>query len=45
MSAPITTIVAQATAPGLGGVGIIRVSGPQAQNVAKIILGKLPAFS
>ena len=44
MSAPITTIVAQATAPGLGGVGIIRVSGPQAQNVAKIILGKLPAF-
>jgi tRNA modification GTPase len=36
------TITAQATAPGRGGVGIIRVSGPEAINVAKAILGKVP---
>ncbi|MGL5037948.1 MAG: tRNA uridine-5-carboxymethylaminomethyl(34) synthesis GTPase MnmE [Aeromonas sp.] len=36
------TIVAQATAPGRGGVGIVRVSGPAAEQVAKIMLGKLP---
>lgn len=36
------TIVAQATAPGRGGVGIIRVSGPAAETVAEIILGKVP---
>ncbi|WP_072670253.1 tRNA uridine-5-carboxymethylaminomethyl(34) synthesis GTPase MnmE [Vibrio injensis] len=33
------TIVAQATAPGRGGVGIIRVSGPQAAFVAKQVTG------
>jgi tRNA modification GTPase len=37
------TIVAQATAPGRGGVGIIRVSGPDVEAVANIILGKVPA--
>jgi len=37
-----TTIAAQATAPGRGGVGIIRVSGPEAQNVAQAILGRVP---
>ena len=36
------TIAAQATAPGRGGVGIIRISGPQAQAVAQAILGKVP---
>ena len=36
------TIVAQATAPGRGGVGIIRVSGPNTKSVAKAILGKVP---
>ncbi|RJG47438.1 tRNA uridine-5-carboxymethylaminomethyl(34) synthesis GTPase MnmE [Motilimonas pumila] len=36
------TIVAQATPPGRGGVGIIRVSGPAAEQVAKIVLGKTP---
>jgi len=36
------TIVAQATAPGRGGVGIIRVSGPAAEVVAEIVLGKVP---
>ncbi|ORT51402.1 tRNA modification GTPase TrmE [Vibrio sp. qd031] len=34
------TIIAQATAPGRGGVGIIRVSGPKADQVAKYVLGK-----
>ncbi len=36
------TIVAQATPPGRGGVGILRVSGPQAAEVAQQVLGKLP---
>ena len=36
------TIAAQATAPGRGGVGIIRVSGPEAAKVAKAILEKVP---
>ncbi len=34
------TIVAQATAPGRGGVGIIRVSGPKANLVAEEVTGK-----
>ncbi|MGF1742646.1 tRNA uridine-5-carboxymethylaminomethyl(34) synthesis GTPase MnmE [Vibrio profundum] len=33
------TIVAQATATGRGGVGIIRVSGPKAQHVAQELTG------
>jgi len=37
------TIAAQATAPGRGGVGIIRISGPMAENVAKNVLGRVPA--
>ena len=36
------TIVAQATAPGRGGVGIIRVSGDLASNVAMAIIGHVP---
>ncbi|MBY5923466.1 tRNA uridine-5-carboxymethylaminomethyl(34) synthesis GTPase MnmE [Ferrimonas balearica] len=36
------TIVAQATAPGQGGVGIVRVSGPLAETVAMQVLGKIP---
>nr|WP_309546202.1 tRNA uridine-5-carboxymethylaminomethyl(34) synthesis GTPase MnmE [Providencia rettgeri] len=36
------TIVAQATPPGRGGVGILRVSGPKAAQIAEIVLGKLP---
>lgn len=36
------TIAAIATAPGRGGVGIIRVSGGQAQAVAEKILGFIP---
>jgi tRNA modification GTPase len=37
------TIVAIATAPGRGAVGVIRVSGPDAPRVAKQLLGALPA--
>ena len=36
------TIVAQATAPGRGGVGIIRISGDQASDVAMAMLGHIP---
>ena len=38
----IDTIVAAATPPGRGGVGIVRVSGPKAPELAAIILGELP---
>lgn len=36
------TIVAQATPPGKGGVGIVRVSGPLCEKVGQLILKKLP---
>ncbi|WP_192456263.1 tRNA uridine-5-carboxymethylaminomethyl(34) synthesis GTPase MnmE [Musicola keenii] len=36
------TIVAQATPPGRGGVGILRISGAGAASVAQAVLGKLP---
>jgi tRNA modification GTPase len=36
------TIVAQATPPGRGGVGILRISGQKAREVAEAVLGKLP---
>ena len=36
------TIAAQATAPGRGGVGIIRISGPLSKVVANHLLGKVP---
>ncbi len=36
------TIVAQATPPGRGGVGIIRLSGPAALTLAKRLLGFVP---
>lgn len=38
----IDTIVAQATPPGRGGIGVLRVSGSRSVDVAKQILGKLP---
>ncbi|XKM12730.1 tRNA uridine-5-carboxymethylaminomethyl(34) synthesis GTPase MnmE [Orbaceae bacterium ac157xtp] len=38
----LDTIIAQATPPGRGGVGILRVSGTQAKAVAQAVLGKLP---
>ncbi|QLB21011.1 tRNA uridine(34) 5-carboxymethylaminomethyl synthesis GTPase MnmE [Vespertiliibacter pulmonis] len=36
------TIVAQATPIGRGGIGILRVSGPLAKEVAQAVLGKCP---
>ncbi len=36
------TIAAQATAPGRGGVGIIRVSGPKTSEIAVAVLGSTP---
>ena len=37
------TIVAAATPPGRGGVGIVRISGPKVPEFAAIVLGDLPA--
>jgi tRNA modification GTPase len=36
------TIVAAATPPGKGGVGIVRISGPDAARIAATIVGELP---
>ena len=36
------TIVAPATPPGTGGVGIVRVSGPEVETIARAMLGSLP---
>jgi len=37
------TIVAAATPPGRGGVGIVRISGPKTPELGAILLGELPA--
>ena len=37
------TITAIATAPGQGGVGIVRVSGNLARNIAEQLIGKVPS--
>ena len=39
---PTRTIVAVATAPGHAGVGVVRVSGPLARQIAIGILGREP---
>jgi len=36
------TIVAAATPPGVGGVGVVRLSGPQVEEIARQIIGELP---
>ena len=36
------TIVAPATPPGTGGVGIVRISGPDVERIARAMLGSLP---
>jgi tRNA modification GTPase len=36
------TIVAAATPPGTGGIGIVRISGPQAAEIAGQMIGDLP---
>lgn len=38
----VDTIAAIATPPGRGGIGIVRVSGPRASDIAKAMLGKIP---
>ena len=43
MTAPTDTIVAAATPPGRGGIGIVRVSGPGATAIALGMLGQRPA--
>ena len=45
MSAPPTpeTIAAIATPPGIGGVGIVRISGSNVPGIARALLGCLPA--
>jgi len=42
VSANTETIAAIATPPGRGGVGIIRVSGPGTNTIARALTGKLP---
>jgi tRNA modification GTPase len=42
MSVP-DTIVAIATPPGQGGIGIVRLSGPRAGAIATAVVGELPA--
>src|SRR5215469_3701031 len=36
------TIVAAATPPGRGGIGVVRVSGPRVPEIAAVLLGELP---
>jgi len=36
------TIVAAATPPGVGGVGVVRLSGPQVEEIARRMIGGLP---
>jgi tRNA modification GTPase len=36
------TIAAIATAPGAGGIGVLRVSGPQTQTITKALIGRNP---
>ena len=36
------TIVASASAAGIGGINVIRVSGPDVEMVAKAVLGEIP---
>lgn len=43
MGARPDTIAAVATAPGRGGIGVVRVSGPLAATIAVAVAGRLPA--
>lgn len=36
------TIVARATPPGRGGIGVVRISGPRVPDIARAVLGELP---
>lgn len=43
MMSSADTIVAAATPPGRGGIGIVRISGARVPDIAREILGELPA--
>ena len=43
LAALLLTLVAIATPPGRGGIGIVRVSGSATRGIAEALLGKLPA--
>jgi len=45
MFSPSDTIVAIATPPGRGGIGVVRVSGPRAQEVAAIVADRSARFA
>lgn len=36
------TIVAAATPPGTGGIAVVRISGPEVEDIASTLLGRLP---
>jgi tRNA modification GTPase len=40
--ARVDTIVAAATPPGRGGIGVVRISGPKAPEIGAVIAGELP---
>ena len=40
---PGDTIAAVATAPGIGGIGVVRISGPKARAIVTAITGKAPS--
>ncbi|MBT8091284.1 MAG: tRNA uridine-5-carboxymethylaminomethyl(34) synthesis GTPase MnmE [Gammaproteobacteria bacterium] len=42
MASRADTIVASATPPGIGGIGVVRVSGDEAERIARAMLGSLP---
>ena len=42
MPTAVDTIVASASPPGRGGIGIVRISGPAAPAIAKAMVGSLP---
>jgi len=42
MTEPPDTIVAAATPPGAGGIGVVRISGSEAERIAGSMLGDLP---
>jgi tRNA modification GTPase len=42
LSAATDTIAAIATAPGRGGIGVVRISGPRVREIAKAVLGRVP---
>lgn len=42
MASSADTIVASATPPGIGGIGVVRISGDEAERIARAMLGSLP---